>query len=182
MFSVNNYAKFTFKDNKYCLVFDLYVMNQLQDVYGTLYNWATKIGEEDFNALLVTFTFMLNEGAKIMRDEGKIDYNFPKLKSIAKIAITKNIYSSIISVIKTSLGNTKNSKKSNNEFKEKIDFAQIYTFNASNLHMSLDQSNTLSWNDHLELVNSYFKMVESEGQKSLPKKVKERKKNLFFYG
>lgn len=174
MFSVDSRVKFTFEDNKYCLVFDLYVMNQLQDIYGTLYNWTKKIDEEDFNALLVTLEFMLNEGVKTMRDEGNIDYNFPKHESVVKIATIENIRNLIIGVIEASLGNTKNSKKSNNKFKEKIDFAQIYMFCASQLHMSLDQSKILSWNDHSELVDSYFEMMEPKGQKSF-KKAKKRK-------
>jgi hypothetical protein len=178
MFSVNSHIEFTFEDNKYCLVFDLYVMNQLQDVYGTLCNWAEKLSQRDFNALLSTLTFMLNEGAKKMKDEGNIDYNFPKHESIVKIAITKNIYSSIDSVMAASLGNvknfknSKNSKESNNEFKEKIDFAHIYMFCVSQLHMPLDQSKTLTWNDYVELNISYFKMFKSKGQKSFKEKNK----------
>lgn len=180
MFSVNSHIEFTFEDNKYCLVFDLYVMNQLQDVYGTLYNWGEKISQGDFDALLSTLTFMLNEGAKTMRNEGNIDYNFPKHESVVKIAIIKNIFDLINRVIEISLGNTKKFKKSNNKFKEKIDFAQIYMFCASQLHMSLDQSKILSWNDHSELVNSYFEMMNQKGQKSF-KKAKKRK-SFFFYG
>lgn len=182
MFSVNNSIKFTFEDNKYCLVFDLYVMNQLQDVYGTLYNWGKKISQGDFDALLITLTFMLNEGAKEMRDEGNIDYNFPTHESIVKIAITENIYNTINSVITASSDNTKNSKESNNKFKEKIDFAQIYMFCASVLHIPISQSKTLSWNDHSELVNSYFEIFGSKDQKSLSKKVKKKEKKFFFYG
>lgn len=175
MFSANSNIKFTFEDNKYCLVFDLFVMNQLQDVYGTLCNWAEKHSQRDFDALLATLTFMLNEGAKKMRAEGNIDYNFPKHESIVKIAITENIYSSIDSVMKASLGtiknfkNSKNSKKSNNELKEKIDFAQIYTFCASLLHIPISQTIALTWNDYAELAKSYFEMFGSKDKKSFKK-------------
>lgn len=180
MFSVNNNIKFTFEDNKYCLVFDLYVMNQLQDVYGTLYNWDKKISQGDFDALLIALTFMLNEGTKKMRAEGNIDYNFPTHESIVKIAITENMYSTINSVITASVDNTKNSKESNNKFKEKIDFAQIYMFCASKLHIPISQSKALTWDDHSELVNSYFKTFGSKDQKSLSKKNEKGKKVLPF--
>lgn len=172
MFSVNNHIEFIFEDNKYRLVFDLFVMNQLQDVYGTLYNWKKKFFQRDFDALLSTLTFMLNEGTKEMRDEGNIDYNFPTHESIVKIAITENIYSFIGSVIKVSLGNiknSKNSKESNNDLKEKIDFAQIYMFCASKLHIPISQSKALTWSDHSELVNSYFKTFGPKDKKSFKK-------------
>jgi len=58
-----------YKGNKYNLVFNLNVMEVIQDEYGTLDNWgaltdASK-GEPNAKAVVFGFTAMLNEGIDI---------------------------------------------------------------------------------------------------------------------
>ena len=64
-----------YKDKKYKLVFNLNVMEVIQDKYGTLENWgkltdgAENDGEPNAKAVIFGITAMLNEGIDIENEE-----------------------------------------------------------------------------------------------------------------
>lgn len=62
-----------YKGKKYKLVFDLNVMEEIQDEYGTMDAWGDltdgKQGEVNAKALIFGFTAMINEGIDIDNDE-----------------------------------------------------------------------------------------------------------------
>lgn len=82
-------SKINYKGNEYKLVFNLNVMEEIQDEYKTLENWGSltdgKSGEVNVKALVFGITAMINEGIEIdNEDNGK---NEPPLshKKVARI-------------------------------------------------------------------------------------------------
>ena len=82
-------SKINYKGNEYKLVFNLNVMEEIQDEYKTLENWGSltdgKSGEVNVKALVFGITAMINEGIEINNeDNGK---NEPPLshKNVARI-------------------------------------------------------------------------------------------------
>lgn len=66
-----------FNNKKYSIVFNLNVMEELQNEYGSLQNWLNKVGAKtldniDITALKRGLTLMFNEGIDIEND------NLPK--------------------------------------------------------------------------------------------------------
>lgn len=66
-------SKITYKDRDYKLVFNLNVMEEIQDEYQTLDNWGSmtdgKSGEVNIKALVFGITAMINEGIEIDNEE-----------------------------------------------------------------------------------------------------------------
>lgn len=64
-----------YKDQKYKLVFNLNVMEQIQDEYETIAKWGELTdgskGEPNIKALVYGFTCMLNEGIEIDNEENE---------------------------------------------------------------------------------------------------------------
>ena len=82
-------SKINYKGNEYKLVFNLNVMEEIQDEYKTLENWGSltdgKSGEVNVKALVFGITAMIKEGIEIdNEDNGKND---PPLshKKVARI-------------------------------------------------------------------------------------------------
>lgn len=75
--------KITYKGKEYHLVFNLNVMQSIQDEYGTIDKWAEltdgteqkdgRKGEPNAKAVIFGFTEMLNEGIDISNDENGTD-------------------------------------------------------------------------------------------------------------
>lgn len=71
-------SKITYKDKDYKLVFNLNVMEEIQDEYETIDKWGSltdgKSGEVNIKALIFGITAMINEGIEIENEEeGKND-------------------------------------------------------------------------------------------------------------
>lgn len=66
-------SKITYKDKDYKLVFNLNVMEEIQDEYKTLDNWGSmtdgKSGEVNVKALIFGITAMINEGIEIDNED-----------------------------------------------------------------------------------------------------------------
>lgn len=81
--------KLTYHDKEYKLVFNLNVMEAIQDEYQTLENWGSltdgKSGEVNVKALVFGITEMINEGIEIDNEEN--DTNDPPLthKKVARM-------------------------------------------------------------------------------------------------
>lgn len=78
-----------YKGQKYSLVFNLNVMEVIQDEYGTLDKWGSltdvKKGEPNAKAVLFGFTAMLNEGIDIDNEENGTHINFLTHKQVGRM-------------------------------------------------------------------------------------------------
>ena len=66
--------KITYNGKDYLIVFNLNVMEEIQEKYGTLQKWGDltdggEAGEPSAEAVIVGFTAMLNEGIDIMNEK-----------------------------------------------------------------------------------------------------------------
>ena len=66
-------GKIQYKEKEYALVFNLNVMERIQEEYGSLEEWGNltdgKSGEPNAKAVIFGFTEMINEGIDIANDE-----------------------------------------------------------------------------------------------------------------
>lgn len=74
----DNASKITYKEKEYKLVFNLNVMEAIQDEYGTLDNWTELTSgvnqEVNVKALKFGYTEMLNEGLAIEAEDNGTEY------------------------------------------------------------------------------------------------------------
>ena len=70
-------GKIQYKEKEYALVFNLNVMERIQEEYGSLEEWGNltdgKSGEPNAKAVIFGFTEMINEGIDIANDENGTD-------------------------------------------------------------------------------------------------------------
>lgn len=87
MKEISNVIKY--KDKEYKIVFNLNVMEQIQDEYGTLDKWGKLTdgseGEPNIKALIFGFTCMINEGIEIDNDENGTDNKLFTQKQIGRL-------------------------------------------------------------------------------------------------
>ena len=78
-----------YKDKSYKLVFNLNVMEEIQDEYGTLAKWGEltdgEEGEPNAKAVLFGLTAMLNEGIDITNEEQGTDIKPLTKKQVGRI-------------------------------------------------------------------------------------------------
>lgn len=92
MADINDISKeFEHKGKTYRLVFDLNVMEAIQEKYGTIDNWG-KItegegndGEPNAKAVIFGFREMINEGIDIMNEEKGTDVKPLTLKQVGRL-------------------------------------------------------------------------------------------------
>lgn len=97
-----------YRDNKYKLVFDLNVMESIQDEYGSIEAWGKLTepddgGEPNIKALVFGVTEMINEGIDISNDEDGTDIKPLTHKKVARIltevgleSVTEKVQQSVI--------------------------------------------------------------------------------------
>ncbi len=82
-------SKIDYKGKEYKLVFNLNVMEAIQDEYETLDKWGAltdgKDGEVNIKALLFGFQEMLNEGIEIDNEDNGTDNPLLTHKQVARI-------------------------------------------------------------------------------------------------
>lgn len=82
-------SKLTYKDKEYKLVFNLNVMEKIQDAYQTLDNWGSltdgKESEVNIKALVFGITEMMNEAIDIDNDEKGTNEPFVTHKQVGRI-------------------------------------------------------------------------------------------------
>lgn len=82
---------FEYKDKKYKLVFNLNVMEVIQDKYRTLENWgkltdgAKNNGEPNAKAVIFGITAMLNEGIDIDNEENGTEEKMLTKKQVGRM-------------------------------------------------------------------------------------------------
>ena len=82
-------SKITYKDKDYKLVFNLNVMEKIQDEYKTLDKWGELTdgskGEVNIKALVFGITEMINEAIDIDNDENNANEPFVTHKQVGRI-------------------------------------------------------------------------------------------------
>lgn len=78
-----------YRDREYRLVFNLNVMESIQEEYGTIDNWGkltdSKDGEPNAKAVIFGFREMLNEGIDIANEEDGTDTKPLTLKQVGRM-------------------------------------------------------------------------------------------------
>lgn len=74
---LNTYERIKIGEREYPIAFNLNIMEQIQEEYGSFEKWyeifASIEGEVPYKDLIWTFNKLLNEGADLERDEGRSD-------------------------------------------------------------------------------------------------------------
>lgn len=83
-------GKLTYKGKEYSLVFNLNVMERIQDAYGTLEAWGaltdgSQTGEPNAKAVIYGFTEMLNEGIDIDNENRDTKEPFLTVKQVGRM-------------------------------------------------------------------------------------------------
>lgn len=82
-------SKITYKDKDYKLVFNLNVMEKIQDEYKTLDNWGSMTdgqkGEVNIKALIFGITEMINEGIEIDNEDNGTNEPLLSHKKVARM-------------------------------------------------------------------------------------------------
>ncbi len=85
----DKYGEIQYKGKTYRLVFNLNVMEEIQEEYGTIDKWAEltdgSSGEPNAKAVIFGFTKMLNEGIDIYNDEHDEHEPMLTLKQVGRI-------------------------------------------------------------------------------------------------
>lgn len=80
-------GKIQYKDKEYSLVFNLNVMEEIQEEYGSIEEWGnlTSGAEPNVKAVIFGFSAMLNEGIDISNDENGTDEKPLTSKQVGRI-------------------------------------------------------------------------------------------------
>lgn len=104
-----------YKDKKYKLVFNLNVMEAIQEEYETLDEWGAltdgKKGEPNAKAIIFGFTEMLNEGIDIDNDENGTDIKHLTLKQVGRMITEIGLEDATKTLNKTVIESTKSEEK-----------------------------------------------------------------------
>lgn len=104
-----------YKDKEYKLVFNLNVMEVIQDEYGSIEKWGAMCepskGEPNVKALKYGFAAMLNEGIDISNDENGTDHPPLSLKQVGRMVSELGIDQAAIALSDTVVKSTKSNEK-----------------------------------------------------------------------
>ncbi len=104
-----------YNGKKYNLVFNLNVMEQIQDEYGTLDKWGGLTdgskGEPNAKAVIFGFTCMINEGIDIDNEENGTDTKPLTHKQVARILTEIGLRQATMQMNKTVIESTKSEEK-----------------------------------------------------------------------
>lgn len=106
-----------YKGTTYKLVFNINVMENLQEEYGSFDNWVElvkpkdKNKETDIKALKFVFKEMLNEGIEITNEDNGTDIPLFNDKQAGRIITAIGIENANIQVMKTITESTKSTEK-----------------------------------------------------------------------
>lgn len=82
-------SKFTVNDTEYPLVFNLNVMEAIQDEYGTIDKWGSLTdgsqGEPNAKAVIFGFTAMINEGIDIENEKNNAERKSLTRRQVGRI-------------------------------------------------------------------------------------------------
>ena len=104
-----------YKGIKYNLVFDLNVMEEIQDEYGTLDEWGkltdARNGEPNAKAVIFGFTAMLNEGIDIDNEEKGLNLKPLTHKQVGRLLTEIGLREATLKMNDTVIESTKSDEK-----------------------------------------------------------------------
>ena len=103
-----------YKDKTYKMVFNLNVMEAIQEVYGTIDEWARltdgQSGEPNAKAVIYGFTEMINEGIDIANEENGTDEKPLTLKQVGRLITDVGLKEATRRMNDTVINSTKDEK------------------------------------------------------------------------
>ena len=106
-----------YKGKDYAIVFNLNVMEAIQEEYGSLDEWGAltdgtnKNGEPDAKAVIFGFREMINEGIDIANDENGTDDKPLTLKQVGRIISEVGLEQATATMNETVIESTKGDEK-----------------------------------------------------------------------
>lgn len=112
---MKDYAgKITYRGTEYKVVFNLNVMEAIQEKYGSLEEWANltdNAKEPNAKAVIFGFTQMINEGIDIDNEENGTDIKPLKLKQVGRIMTEIGLEEATKALNQTVIESTKSTEK-----------------------------------------------------------------------
>lgn len=109
------YTKIQYKGKEYNLVFNLNVMERIQEEYGSLDKWGKvtdgKNGEVNARAVIFGFTEMLNEGIDIANDANGTCDPFLTMKQVGRMITEIGLVEATKSINDTVVRSTQSTEK-----------------------------------------------------------------------
>lgn len=110
-----NENKITYNGKDYLIVFNLNVMEAIQEEYGTIDKWAKLTdgsgGEPSAKAVIFGFKEMLNEGIDITNERTGKDEKFLTLKQVGRMITEIGLIEATKSLNKTVVESTESAEK-----------------------------------------------------------------------
>ncbi len=107
-------GKIQYKDKEYNLVFNLNVMERIQEEYGSIEEWGNLTGangEPNAKAVIFGFTEMLNEGIDIQNEENGTNDKFLTLKQVGRMITEIGLQNATLKLNETVIESTKSDVK-----------------------------------------------------------------------
>ena len=109
-------GKLLYKDKEYKLVFNLNVMEAIQEEYGSLDEWGkltdgSEKGEPDAKAVIFGFREMLNEGIDIDNEENGLNEKPFTLKQVGRLITEIGLANATATLNNTVVESTKSEEK-----------------------------------------------------------------------
>ena len=108
-------GKIQYKDKEYKLVFNLNVMEQIQDEYKSLEEWGNltdgQSGEPNVKAVIFGFTAMINEGIDMENEENGTDIKPLTTKQVGRIITEVGLLEATKTLNKTVVDSTQSDEK-----------------------------------------------------------------------
>jgi hypothetical protein len=107
-------GKIQYKDREYKLVFNLNVMERIQEEYGSIEKWGDMTGangEPNAKAVIFGFTEMLNEGIDIDNEENGSDIKPLTLKQVGRMITEIGLQNATLTLNETVIESTKSEIK-----------------------------------------------------------------------
>ena len=104
-----------YKGKKYKLVFNLNVMEEIQEKYGSIEKWGSecepKDGEPNIKALKFGFAAMLNEGLEITNEENGTNEKPLTLRQVGRIISEIGTENAVMALNSTVIKSTQSDQK-----------------------------------------------------------------------
>lgn len=109
-------GKIQYKDKEYTLVFNLNVMEKIQEEYGSLEKWGSltdggENGEPNAKAVIFGFREMLNEGIDIANEENGTDEKPLTLKQVGRLVTEVGLVEATSKLNETVVESTESNEK-----------------------------------------------------------------------
>lgn len=110
-------GKIEYKDKVYNLVFNLNSMEEIQEKYGSIDNWAAltdgseNAGEPNAKAVIFGLTVMINEGIDIENEENGTEIKPLTTKQVGRIITQVGLSEALKSLNQTVIDSTKSDEK-----------------------------------------------------------------------